>query len=172
MTADARRRDAGHPELRLVAAMARNRVIGRDNALPWRLPEDLRRFKRLTLGHPVLMGRRTHESIGRALPGRENLVLTRDRGFAAPGCRVVHDLESALRAAGERVLMVIGGADLYAQTLPLASTLHLTLVEADVDGDTLFPEFDPGQWRLVADVHHPAGGGRALGFRFMDYVRR
>jgi len=160
------------PDVRLVAAMSRNRVIGRDNALPWRLPEDLRRFKQITLGHPVLMGRRTHESIGRALPGRENLVLTRDRGFAAPGCRVVHDLAAALAAAGDRALMVIGGAQLYAQTLPIACVLHLTLVEADVAGDTLFPEFDLDDWELLAEAPYPAGGERALGFRFLDYVRR
>jgi len=165
-----RRVGVSAPDIRLVAAMARNRVIGRDNALPWSLPEDLRRFRRLTLGYPVLMGRRTHASIGRPLPGRDNVVLTRDRGFRAPGCRVVHDLEAAL--AGTGVLMVIGGADLYRQTLPLASTLHLTLVEAEVPGDTLFPEFDAADWEVAAEEAHPAGGEGALGFRFVDYRRR
>jgi dihydrofolate reductase len=166
-------RPASGPEVRLVAALARNRVIGRDNELPWRLPEDLRRFRALTMGHPVLMGRRTHESIGRALPGRENLVLTRrPRYRAAAGCRVLVSLEEALQVAGDGVLMVIGGAELYAQTLPLATVLHLTLVDAEIPGDTLFPVFDAEEWETTLEAVYPAGPERVLGFRFVDYQRR
>lgn len=158
--------------LTLIAAMARHRVIGRDNALPWRLPEDLRRFRALTMGKPVLMGRRTFASIGRALPGRENLVLTRDADFRAPGCRVFTRLDDALAAAVERELMVIGGAEIYAQTIDRASRMQLTLVEADIDGDTWFPQFDPAQWDLSCEQRFDAGPQRALGFRFVDYRRR
>lgn len=160
------------PCVTLIAAMARNRVIGRDNALPWRLPEDLRRFRALTLGHPVLMGRRTFESIGRALPGRDNLVLTRDAGFHAEGCRVFGRLDAALCAAGEGELMVIGGADIYAQTIDQATRMHLTLVDAELTGDTYFPAFDLREWDVSFEQAFIAGPQRALGFRFVDYLRR
>jgi dihydrofolate reductase len=136
------------PRLEFVVAVARNGVIGRGNALPWRLPADLQHFKRTTLGRPILMGRRTWDSIGRPLPGRENLVLTRDRSFAAPGATVVHSLEEALRAAaGAESLMVIGGAELYRALLPDATVLHLTEVQADVAGDVHFPGWDTPDWR-------------------------
>ena len=121
----------------LVVAMARNRVIGRDNALPWRLPADLAYFKRVTMGHPVIMGRRTYESIGRPLPGRHNIVVSRNRAFHAPGCTVVGSLEEAWRAAGDAdEACVIGGTTLFRETLPIADRIHLTEVEADVEGDT------------------------------------
>ena len=160
------------PTVTLIAAMARNRVIGRDNALPWHLSEDLRRFRALTLGKAVLMGRRTFESIGRALPGRDNLVLTRGAALHAPGCRVFTRLDAALLAAGEGELMVIGGADLYAQTIAMATRMHLTLVDADVPGDTCFPAFDPHEWEVIFEQLFAAGAQRALGFRFVDYRRR
>ncbi len=153
--------------------MARNRVIGRDNALPWHLSEDLRRFKALTMGKPVLMGRRTHESIGRPLPGRDNLVVTRRAAYQAPGCRVFGDLEAALAAAaGSAEIMVIGGADVYAQTIGRAARMYLTLVDAQVTGDALFPAFDPQHWQVTSCDDHPAGAGRPLGFCFVDYRRR
>jgi dihydrofolate reductase len=160
------------PGVTLIAAMARNRVIGRDNGLPWRLPEDLRRFRTLTLGKAVLMGRRTFESIGRALPGRDNLVLTRDAGFHAEGCRVFSRLDAALNAAGEGELMVIGGADIYAQTIALATRMHLTLIDANVPGDAYFPCFEPREWGVSFAQAFAAGPQRALGFRFVDYLRR
>lgn len=132
----------------LIAAVADNGVIGKDNRLPWDLPADLHHFKRLTLGKPVLMGRRTYESIGRPLPERINIVLTRDSGFEAAGCVVVHSLEEGLRvAASHAELMVIGGAALYARLLPKAERLYLTLVHAAVDGDVRFPEVDLSEWR-------------------------
>ena len=135
------------PAVSLVVAMARNRVIGRDNALPWRLPEDLRHFKAVTLGKPVLMGRRTFESIGRPLPGRTNLVLTRHTGWKRDGVVAVHSLEEALahgKAAQE--LAGIGGADIFRLLMPLATRIYLTRIHADIPGDTLFPPLDDSQW--------------------------
>ncbi len=146
----------------LVVAAAENDVIGRDNQLPWRLPADLRRFKALTIGKPVLMGRRTYESIGKALPGRTNIVLTRTAGFAPPDALVVGGVEEARAAAGDvPAIMVIGGGQIYAQCLAAASRIHLTLVHAHIaDGDTFFTGWRGGGWREVqrsrseADAHH------------------
>jgi dihydrofolate reductase len=131
----------------LVVARARNGVIGRDNRLPWRLPADLAYFKRVTMGHPVIMGRRTWESIGKPLPGRLNIVVSRNRAYKAEGATVVGSLEEAWRAAGDvDEACVIGGTSLFAESLPQADRIHLTEVEADVEGDTWFPEFDRSQW--------------------------
>lgn len=155
--------------LTLIAAVARNRVIGAGNALPWRLPEDLKRFKALTLGHPVIMGRKTHESIGRPLPGRDNIVVTRDAAYAAPGCKVVRSPEAALAAcASADEVFVIGGADLYRALIGRAQRLQLTEIDADVEGDAWFPEFDRGKWRETARV---AVTGAALPFSFTTYER-
>ena len=138
-------------KLSLIAALSANRVIGAEQRLPWRLPADLRRFKALTWGKPVLMGRKTHESIGRALPGRPNIVLSANPGYRAAGCAVAHSLDEALALAGAaEELMVIGGASLYASLLPKADRLYLTLIEREFDGDTCFPEYAPGEWREVA----------------------
>jgi dihydrofolate reductase len=161
------------PRLELVAAVARNGVIGRGNALPWHLPEDLKRFKYLTLGQPVLMGRRTWDSIGRPLPGRLNIVLTRSATFAPAGATVVHDLEQAIAAAGPApVLRVIGGAELYRLCLPRAAVLHLTEVDAEAKGDVHFPSFAPGEWREVAREAHPADARHAAGYSFVTLERR
>ena len=144
-------------KLVLVAALADNRVIGRDGGLPWHLPDDLRRFKSLTMGRPMLMGRRTFDSIGRALPGRRSLVLTHRPAGLPPGVEAVDSLPAALAACqGEPELCVIGGAGLFHQTLPLASRLELTLVHALIEGDVLFPGYDEGQWREIARREHPA----------------
>jgi dihydrofolate reductase len=141
---------SGEVKIAIVVAMAENRVIGRDNRLPWHLPADLRHFKQLTVGKPVMMGRKTHESIGRALPGRTNIVVTRDHSYQAPGCVVVHSIEGALRAAeGHEEAMVIGGTEFYRQLLPKAERIYLTLVHAVFEGDALFPEITPGEWREV-----------------------
>ena len=148
-------------KLALMVAVAENGVIGRAGQLPWRLPADLRHFKAVTMGKPVLMGRRTWESIGRALPGRRNVVISRQPGFRAEGAEVYPDVDSALAAvAAEPEVTVIGGAEIYRQLLPRAEVLHLTRVHAQVDGDTYFPELDAG-WRRVeqqaraADDQHP-----------------
>jgi len=158
--------------LALIAAMAGNRVIGRDNQLPWRLSADLRHFKALTMGKPVIMGRNTHESIGKPLPGRSNIVVTRDPHYRAPGCQVVHSLEQALQAAaGHAEVMVIGGAELYRQTLQRADRLYLTLVKAEVQGDALFPELDWSRWRELQRESHPADTSNEYDYDFVVLER-
>ena len=156
----------------LIVAMDRNRLIGRNGDLPWRLPNDLKHFKRATLGKTILMGRKTWDSLGRPLPERDNWVLTRDPAFAAPGTRVFHDLDAALQAAAGAELMVIGGAELYRQALPKAQRLHLTEVDAELDGDTWFPEFDRAAWRVIAEEAHPADERHAWPYRFLTLERR
>jgi dihydrofolate reductase len=145
----------------LVVAMARNRVIGRDGGLPWHISADLRRFKRITLGKPVIMGRKTFESIGRPLPGRRNIVVTRDRNYPEEGIVVVADLEVALQAAasfnrssGESEIMVIGGGEIYRQALPFATRVYLTEVAAEPDGDAFFPVLAASDWREVEREDH------------------
>ena len=146
-----------HPPITIVVAMAKDRVIGRDGQTPWHLPGDLARFRGLTMGKPIVMGRRTHESIGRALDGRHNIVVSRNPGFQAPGCTVVPSLDTAFEAASGAIeIVVVGGGSIYAQTLPLATRVYLTLVHAAIDGDVRFPEIEPGQWREVSRDEHAA----------------
>ena len=159
------------PIVSLVAAVARNGVIGRDNGLAWHLSSDLRRFKALTMGKPMLMGRRTWDSIGRPLPGRRTLVLTRDRGFRAEGAEAVHDWETALAAAAGSELMVVGGAEIYALALARADRLHLTEVDAEPAGDVRFPDFDRAQFRETFREPHPAGPRDEHAFAFVDWER-
>jgi len=131
----------------LIVAMDQNRIIGLNYTLPWRLPADLKYFKAITMGKPIIMGRKTHDSIGRALPGRENVVLSREAGYQAQGCTVLGSLEEVYqRFAGTDEIMIMGGADLYAQTLDKAQRIYLTEVHAEVEGDTYFPEFDREAW--------------------------
>ena len=157
----------------LVVAMAANRVIGRDNALPWRLPADLAHFKKVTMGHPIVMGRRTYESIGKALPGRQNIVVTRNRAFQAPGCTVVASLDDAWQAAGEAdEVCVIGGTSLFEETLPIADVIHLTEVQADVPGDTYFPQFDRREWREKEISRQPADARHAYPIRILELERK
>ena len=161
------------PSLELVVAAARNGVIGRDNGLPWRLPADLAHFKRVTLGHPILMGRRTWDSIGRPLPGRQNIVLTRDPAFRASGATVVHSLaEAQLAAAGAERLMVIGGADLFQACLGEADVLHLTEVDADLEGDVRFPPWRREDWQELWREAHPADERHAYAYSFVTLRRR
>lgn len=160
------------PRITLLAAIARNGVIGRDNALIWRLRSDLRRFKALTLGKPLLMGRKTYASIGRPLPGRRILVLTRDPTFSAPDVTVVHDWAGTLAAAGAaEELMVAGGGEIYALALPHADRIHLTEVDLAPDGDTRFPDFDRQAFREVHREAHPAGEQDESAFAFVDLER-
>ena len=157
----------------LVVAMARNRVIGRDNALPWRLPADLAHFKKVTMGHPIVMGRRTYESIGRALPGRTNIVVTRNAAFSAPGCIVVASLDAAWKAAGEAdEVCVIGGTSLFEEALPIADVIHLTEIEAEVAGDTYFPNFDRSEWREKEIARQPTDQRHAYPMRILELERR
>jgi dihydrofolate reductase len=159
------------PTVSLVAAVARNGVIGRDNGLAWHLSSDLKRFKALTMGKPMLMGRRTWDSIGRPLPGRRTLVLTRDRGFRAAGAEIVHDWDAALAAAAGTDLMVVGGAEIYALALPHADRLHLTEVEAEPDGDVRFPVFERDLFLEASRESHPAGPRDEHAFAFVDWER-
>lgn len=162
-------------DLVLVAALDRRHGIGRDNALPWHLPDDLKRFKALTLGKPVLMGRKTAESLGRALPKRRNLVLTRSGTVPFDGMEAVVSLDEALVLAARddaSELCVIGGGEIYAMTLPRATRLHLTHVDTVVDDcDAYFPVVDPAQWRAVAREAHAADDRHAFAFEFVDYAR-
>ena len=157
----------------LVVAKARNGVIGRDNRLPWRLPADLAYFKRVTMGHPVIMGRHTWESIGKPLPGRQNIVVSRNRGYHAEGATVVGSLDEAWRAAGDaEEACVIGGTSLFAEALPQADRIHLTEVEAEVPGDTWFPAFDRSQWTEREVARQSIDERHELPFRILVLERR
>jgi len=153
--------------------MDRNRLIGRGNALPWRLPADLKHFKEVTLGKPVVMGRKTYESIGRPLPGRHNIVISRNPAFTAPGCTSVHSADAALQAAGDAPeIMLIGGAQLYAELLPRVQRLYLTRIDAAFEGDAWFPELDARQWREIHRVDHGADAANAFDYSFAILERR
>lgn len=163
---------ATRPEVVLIAAVARNGVIGRDNALPWRLKADLAHFKATTLGHPVLMGRKTWESLGRPLPGRRNLVVTRDRAYTANGAEVFSSLDTAIAAAEDGKVFVIGGAEIYRQLLERADALVLTEVGAEVDGDALFPNFDRSLFTEARRESHVADTDNEFPFDFVEYRRK
>lgn len=156
----------------IIAAMAKNRVIGVRNELPWRLPADMRRFRQITMGHPVLMGRKTHESIGKPLPGRENIVLSRNSGYSAESCVVVHDVDAAIaRCAADAEVMIIGGASFYAQVLPRAARMYLTYVHHDFEGDQYFPAFDECEWRESAREDFAADETNPYSFSFVTLDR-
>ncbi|MDX7743882.1 type 3 dihydrofolate reductase [Aeromonas veronii] len=162
-------------KISMIAAMAHDRVIGKDNQMPWHLPADLAHFKRVTLGKPVLMGRKTFESIGRPLPGRRNLVISRNSDYRADGVEVIDSVGAALALlAGSSVeeLMVIGGGHLYAEMLPSADCLYLTQIDLTVEGDTRFPAFDDGQWQRIACESHPADEKNPHPYSFETWQRR
>jgi dihydrofolate reductase len=160
-------------EIVLIAAVARNGVIGRDNALPWRLKADLAHFRANTLGHPVLMGRKTWESLGKPLPGRRNLVLTHQPGYTAQGAEVFASADEALVATADAAkVFVIGGAEIYRALLPLAGILLLTEVAADVTGDAHFPAFDHARFKEASRTLHPADTDNEYAFDFVEYRRR
>lgn len=153
----------------IIAAMAENRVIGRYGSIPWDIPEDRRRFRELTMGHPVIMGRRTFEAIGHPLPGRKNIVLTRQPAFRAKGCLVVNSLLSALRACGgDEEVFICGGGELYREALPLAERVYLTVVHGEFQGDVVFPELPAGEF---AETER-RGGGRADVCTFLVLERK
>jgi len=167
------------PPLAIVAAVARNGVIGANNGLPWRLSSDMKRFKALTWGKPLVMGRKTYLSIPRALPGRETIVVTRDPAFAPAGVNIAHELETALDLAAQRAdamgaeeIVVAGGAEIYAQTMARASRLYITEVALAAEGDTRFPPIDPGQWREARRRKGERGPRDEADFAFVDYERR
>ena len=153
------------PRIYLVAAVASNGIIGANGRLPWRLPEDLQHFKRITLGHPIIMGRRTWESLKGPLPGRDNIVVTRKAGYEAPGAAVANSLEAALALCfGESVVFVIGGHQLFAESLPLAAGLVMTEIHRDFAGDTTFPEYDRSRWRESQRERHVTADGMKFDF--------
>jgi dihydrofolate reductase len=161
------------PQLTIVVAVAENGVIGKDNALLWHLPDDLRYFKRVTLGKPVVMGRKTYQAIGKPLPGRRNLVITRQTNLTLPGCEVVGSLDEAIaRCAEVEELMIIGGAEIYAQALPRTQVIHLTRVHASFAGDVTFPTLDSSQWSEQHVEHHPMDERHAYSFTVSTLHRR
>tara|TARA_R110002095_G_scaffold50644_4_gene44381 strand:- start:1680 stop:2162 length:483 start_codon:yes stop_codon:yes gene_type:complete len=156
----------------IIVAMADNRAIGKNNELLWHLPDDFKHFKAITMAKPILMGRKTYQSIGRPLPGRKNIVVTRDAAFTADGVLVVNSIDAALDAAKEDAeVMVIGGASFYQQMLPLADRLYVTRVHHRFDADTFFPEIDADQWRLVEQTEHAADERHAFSFSFIEYQK-
>jgi dihydrofolate reductase len=158
--------------LSLIVAMDENRLIGNANKLPWHLPADLAYFKRTTMGKPVIMGRKTFESIGKPLPGRRNIVITRNPDFSADGCEVVGDIDAALaNCEGAEELMLIGGASLYRQLMDRCGCMYITRIHHAFDGDTWFPEFDPEHWNVVKKHDFEADVNNPWDFSFVKYVR-
>lgn len=161
------------PQLALIAALDRHHLIGAEGDMPWHLPADLQHFKALTLNHTVIMGRRTFASIGRALPKRRNIVLSRQSAFSAPNCETAHSLEEALRlCADEDKVFVIGGGALYRAAIAQADVLHLTHIDGEFQGDTYFPALDPALWQAQPRAHHSADADNAYSMDFIDYLRR
>jgi dihydrofolate reductase len=160
------------PPLSIIAAMTEERVIGREGKMPWHLPEDLKHFKEITMGHPVIMGRKTHESLGRLLPGRTSIIMTRDPHYRVEGARVVHDLEEAVseaeKAACGKEIFVIGGAEVFRMALPRAGRLYLTLIHRPFRGDAYFPEFNlEKDYKIVERKTFESGGGEKLRYTFL-----
>ena len=163
---------SGKPRVSVIAALAKNGVIGIENRLPWRLPEDLAHFKALTLNHPILMGRKTFESLGRPLPGRTNVVITRNADYKPDGCLVADSIPTALALCKDAdEIFFIGGADLYAQAIPLVDRLYLTEVDIDAEGDAWFPDYDRVAFREVSRESHRGAKGDGLAFDFVVYER-
>ena len=161
------------PGISILVAMAKNRTIGIDNTLPWRIPEDLKHFKALTMGHHMIMGRKTFESIGKPLPGHITVVVSRDRSLKIDGCIVAHSLQEAIaNCASDSQTFVVGGADIYAQALGLADTLYITEIQRDVIGDAWFPEFDRSEWVEVSREQHRQETPEPLEYHFVEYRRK
>ncbi len=162
-------------QISIIAALTDNYVLGKDNKLIWHLPDDLKNFKRLTSGHPIIMGRKTFESLGKPLPNRTNIVITRNSDMHLTGCLVAHSLKEALQMAqntGCEVVFVIGGGEIYHQTLPLANVLYLTHVHTTLAGDAFFPQFAPEEWEKTESIHHPVDEKHAFSFEIATWKRR
>ncbi len=159
--------------LSLIAAMASNRAIGLRNTLPWHLPEDLKRFKALTMGHHIVMGRKTYDSIGKPLPGRDTVIVTRNADYAVPGCLAVNSLDAALTVShGDDEVFFVGGAELYRQALPIAHRIYLTEIQRVFDGDAFFPEFDKSQWIETARDKQRVDDANGFEYHFVTYDRQ
>jgi dihydrofolate reductase len=159
-------------KITLIAAMAENRVIGKDNDLIWHFPDDLKHFKTLTSGHHVIMGRKTFESLGRPLPKRVNIIVTRQRDFAAAGCLIAHSLEEAISMVkNDEQPFIVGGAEIYKQALTIANCIELTLINAEYEGDTFFPEFDLKIWKLARGEKKEADDKHAHPYQFLTYLK-
>jgi len=156
----------------LVAAMTPKRVIGKNNSLPWQMPADLAHFKKITLGKPVIMGRKTYQSIGRLLPGRKNIIISRDKHFYIEGAEIFHDIDSALDSLkNQKEVCVIGGSEIFAQTLPLANVLELTYIQANIDGDSFFPEFDQSSFTEILREEHKADENNPYDYVFVKLLK-
>jgi dihydrofolate reductase len=159
--------------LSIIVAMAKNRTIGVNNTLPWRCPEDLKHFKALTMGHHMIMGRKTFDSIGKALPGRTTVVVTRDKNLKIEGCLIANSLQDAIKlCAGDAEAFIVGGADIYSQSLQLADTLYVTEIQQDVEGDAHFPEFDRNLWQETARDMRTQETPQPLDYHFVTYRRK
>ncbi len=159
--------------LSIIVAMAKNRTIGVNNTLPWRCPEDLKHFKALTMGHHMIMGRKTFDSIGKALPGRTTVVVTRDRELVIEGCLMAHSLPEAIKlCADDSQTFIVGGAEIYAQAFDYIDNLYITEIQQDVEGDAHFPEFDPSRWQEVAREIRHQDTPQALEYHFVTYHRK
>ena len=157
----------------LIAAMSKNRVIGKDNQLPWHLPADLKYFKQMTIGKPIVMGRKTFVSVGNPLPGRRNIVLTRQQHLTFDGCEVFGDMDEALEAIkDEPEVMIVGGAEIFKQALPGASRIYLTIIDNEFDGDTYFPEWNESEWQETASEAHKSDEKNPYEYRFVVFERR
>lgn len=162
-------------KISLIAAATENNVIGRNNDLPWKLPDDMKFFVKTTKGHHILTGRKNLESFGKLLPNRTNLVLTRDSSYQFEGASIFHELNSAIDFAkknGETELMIIGGGEIYKQAIPIADCIYLTRVHAQIEGDTFFPELNPEQWTLISEEYHPKDERHAYDFTFQTFERK
>jgi len=161
-----------HTRISIIVAMAQNRAIGINNTLPWRCPEDLKHFKALTMGHHMIMGRKTFDSIGKPLPGRTSVVVTRNPELNIDGCIVVHSLEAAIAASsGDEEIFIVGGAELYAQAIPLATTIYLTEIQQEVSGDAYFPALNPNEWHEVARDTRTQQSPQPLSYHFVTLQR-
>ncbi len=160
------------PRLSAILAMSENRVIGKNNQLPWHLPADLKHFKTITTGHPIIMGRKTYESIGKPLPNRTNIIMTRQKGFDAPGCIVVRSLAEAMLQIGEtEEIFIIGGAEIYHQTLSAIQRIYLTIIHHTFDGDAYFPELNRKEWREIKSEQHEADEKNLYAYSFVILER-
>lgn len=157
----------------LLVAMDKNRLIGKDNDLPWRLPADLAYFKRVTMGHPIIMGRKTYDSIGRPLPGRENIIVTRDTSYKMEGCKVIHSIDEILKMNEEHdhELFVIGGAEIFKEILPYSDRLYITEIDEEFEGDTYFPAFDKSEWKVISEEKGVKDEKNPYDYTFMVYEK-